>query len=463
MTNICHRETSADGSHEELASDASGHVSSDLAGTSCVAPTGHARTNHLLPAGENTAVLSIDKTSSETLGDWFKLKDRKRLTFELDPERGDARFWCGDSTVQEQVKSAVFDGLDQGVPRLIVYGEYGTGKTHALRHCEWMLDNDQTHGAVQVKRIEWAGFGSRTRFVDLYRDTMGRLGLPFISSLVHAHFFKNKALSLPSHLAEPLGQDTDLEIVLRQLARLDSLSNVTRLPDAKTNMAWRWLTGHVLRQSDRKALNVSASLLENATPARLVPLLQLWGYLSELHHNKKLLLLYDEAEQVSELKRNRDALNSFTSATRALFDRSQKDIGVILAFYATDLNESDLIRPDTLSRLNPAEQVIQLGALATPDKRREFLRRVLVELVEPGHGEYHPFEPAAFAHFAEHCEKLLIGLADERRKLLTRQGDPTPRTVLVALESITRVAYNLRAPTISIDFMTRHFPRLRNV
>jgi len=396
-----------------------------------------------------------------SFGEWFHLRDRQRATFELDPERGDARLWCGDPRIRETLKNALFGGIDRGVPQLILYGEYGTGKTHALRHCEWMLKNDSKYGAVHILRIEWAGFGGRTRFVDLYRETMGRLGLPFISSLMRDHFGVHKELDIPRHLVDALGQDTDLRTVLRRLARLDALPNMLHLPDAYTNLGWRWLTGHALNQSERKTLNVSASLVENANPARLAALLQLWGHLLQRHHGKKLLLLYDEAEQAHQLERNRDALNSFTSAIRALFDRSQKDVGVLLAFYATDLYENALIRPDTYSRLNLPEQVIQLGVLATAASRRDFLGRVLAELVESGQPEYHPFDQPAFDYFAEHCEKLLIGTADDRKRMLSRQGEPTPRTVLVAAASVTRAAYNVGERRISVEFMNRHFPRLR--
>ncbi|MFP2908926.1 hypothetical protein ACLESD_28530 [Pyxidicoccus sp. 3LFB2] len=395
--------------------------------------------------------------SSATLGEWFHLKDPTRTTFELDPER-DAEFWCGDPEIRDRLIEALRDGLDNGVPHLILFGEYGTGKTHALFHCKWTLEQQERTPRAHCVRIEWSGFSSRTRFIDVYRETLDRLGLGLVAELIRDHWQTHGRFRIPGDLGDFLEQDSDLQRALLIIAQTNELF-VFRAPNAKVVLAWRWLKGLALNQSQRRELNVSASLVEEAKPTRLVNLLRMLGYFMARRRDggRKLILMYDEGEQVDELRRSRDALNSFASATRALFDRSQSEVGVILAFFGARLEESALIRPDTHSRLDQDRQVISLPPLATMEKRRDFLDNVLRALVSPGQGPHYPFDAAARNFFAEHCGRFGVGLKEERFSFLTGGGEPTARTVLVALEAVTRAAYNLRERKITTSFMRNRF------
>lgn len=389
-----------------------------------------------------------------TLGRWFHLRDSERTSFELSPER-DADIWCGDPQVEKNLREALRAGIEQGVPKLLFYGEYGTGKTHSLFHCRRILEDRRCHCVAVV----WSGFSSRTRFSDLFRETMKSVSPSLPARLVRDHLREHQGeFILPGDLGELVRSDSDLRQALTTLADCESLFPAPTLNE-RGNLAWRWLQCFPLNAKQRKDLGVAASLSERDSPAHLVNVLRLIGALLRERKDQKLVFLFDEAEQTNELRHNRDALNSFASAIRALFDRSQQDIGILLSFYAPRLEEQVFIRPDTFSRLD-ASQIIQLRPLDKREERIDFLEAVLTQLVERGQPKHFPFQTTALLLLAERCDQLDMLIEHDPRSIKSSRGDFTPRTILKALNLVTRTAFSQGEQEISREFLRKHFPML---
>lgn len=395
----------------------------------------------------------------ESFSEWFHLKDSGRSTFELDQER-DAHMWCTEPDLERRLRSGLEAGLrDEGVPRLILYGEYGTGKTHALNHCKWLVEKQlrNTQNVIFRHHI-WSGFDRRTRFLDIYRETLDKaLGMSLVRELVRSHFQNNSyKLHLPRELDEALGQDQDLVTTLRELAQPEHFPG---MPAAKkTLVAWRWLKGLALSSSERGNLGVSASLSERTTPVHLVRILELIGYLLKAQRGQRLVLLFDEGEQFNNLPT--EGRDDIAAAIRALFERQRQYVGILLAFWATREGPGDLIRSDVYSRLNPDQQVFELATLNQVEARRAFISAVLRELTKDDVSADFPFEPAALTLVSETCERLVAGLEVNLPGLYTSRREVTPRTVLIALNRVARLAYDLQVRPISEAFLRTHFPHL---
>jgi len=393
-----------------------------------------------------------------SFSEWFHLKETSRTTFELDQER-DAHFWCTGLELEQRLQNGLLDGLrEERVPRLILYGEYGTGKTHALHHCRWLVERQPDLASVITFRHHvWSGFDRRTRFLDIYRETLDRaLGINLVADLLRSHWRTYRTLSLPQDLETALGQDQDLLTTLQALAQLEQFPG---MPAGKrTLIAWRWLKGLALSQSERQTLGVSASLSELGAPVHLVRILELIGHLLKVHCGQRLVLLYDEGEQFNNLPA--EGRDDIASAIRALFDRQRQHLGILLAFYATREGPGDRIRPDVASRLEPDRQVFELPTLNTVDERRGFAVQVLRELIQEGEPSDSPFEPPALTFLSEHCERLVAGLEVRLPGLYSSRREVTPRTVLIALNRVARLAYDLQVSLISISFIRKHFPHL---
>src|SRR3989442_1357615 len=73
-----------------------------------------------------------------TFQEWFCLREGRR-NFEIDPLH-DQEFLFGEAMWQEDIDSRLKRAQLLGTPvRLVWWGQYGIGKTHRLRHTEYLI------------------------------------------------------------------------------------------------------------------------------------------------------------------------------------------------------------------------------------------------------------------------------------------------------------------------------------
>lgn len=73
---------------------------------------------------------------------WFCLKDR--LIFTIDPltVESDAQFYFGrDETKENILKQLRRSFINPGIPKMMIFGPFGSGKTHTLLHINYILNN----------------------------------------------------------------------------------------------------------------------------------------------------------------------------------------------------------------------------------------------------------------------------------------------------------------------------------
>lgn len=397
--------------------------------------------------------------SEMSFGRWFHLRDPERTSFELSPER-DVDIWCGDQQILRQLHEYLATAPDRA-PKLLFYGAYGTGKTHSLFHCKHILES-QRHCLCLY--IVWSGFSARTRFSDVFREVIKQLSPKIAIELCRAHFAANKnEFAISGELGRQIHSDIDLRQVLRILAADEPLLTASGALSKKANLAWRWLQCLPLNTTQRNELNVSASLIEDGSPTRLVNILRLFGSLLWEQQNRRLVLIFDEAEQAQQLRHKTDALNHVASATRALFDRDHQEIGILVAFFATNLAEQVLIRQDTVSRLSLTRQIIELRALLRVEQRIDFLEAVLNALVDPRQSKNAPLQTSALLLLAERGDQLDLLIEENPRNIRSSRGDFTPRMLLKALDQVTRAAYRDLQREITRDYLRQKFPQLGGV
>lgn len=408
------------------------------------------------------------------IGEWFRLKDPTRTSFELDPEHNssDALLWCGDDLVRQKLLKGTIEVLrdrhrsidsapyNSQTPHLLFVGDYGTGKTHAWYHIDRLLEQDAgLRDRVWTCRLEWTAFSRKTRFSDVYRATLQRLGYEKIKSLVKAHLSRHhQQLIVPGELGKQLQGDSDLLAALKALVG-ESIQYPLLNPSERNEsnlLGWRWLQGLPLTIVQRTKLGVAVSLAETQDTLRYVSLLRFLGFLSLECQNRTLLLFYDEAEQLSELSRSPDAKSSFGSALRALFDRGQTELGIVLGMTQREGEEAVLFRADLLSRLDRENQFIKFDVL-DPTKQMQFTRKVLAALARPDFPPYHPFHEDALRLFVQNLPRFVPGTDLERNRLFGSKGEVTSRTIMMALAAVTSAARRHGELTISEHFIRTHF------
>lgn len=348
------------------------------------------------------------------------LKDHLCLTrpnFQINPKQAfdDAKLFFGEQRNAEIIGNMEMGYMAGYVPRMYLFGGYGTGKTHLLYHLKYHFETSD--GPVQVLPfVVQAEAESKTRFQALHKRMMDALSLARLEKV-----YMDYNLSLGD----------EREKKLRELFSDENLFQAMRLlptgPANKT-LAWRWLTGEKLSVKDQTDLGVTSNLTETGD---LVRVLAVVGELFK-RSGQHLLFLVDESEALHVVSQH-DAQRSWHDAFRRLADSNDnQSVGWVLSFYTTMQDEPPgfMTEGDIMTRLG--REGIRLLEPLAPVEVAKFLTDLLGAFVDR--------EAAAAKIQAEGLETTaeLYPFTDDGLSVFVQHAsvDPhnsIPRTILGAL------------------------------
>jgi len=212
--------------------------------------------------------------------------------------------------------------MDSGrVPRYVVFGLFGVGKTQFLLHLKHELSSK-----AECVYVETPSCHRRTRFVEFYRAIVMALGRQTVIDML-AKGIQSVQQNRKSALEIGLSED---------LANIIS----TALANNQEFTLWRWLVGQKLSASDAASLE---AVRQELADEDAVTILNSLAVLNVRLNRKPLLLLIDEFETTMYI--SGDAMVSFTEAMRSLVDEGSQ-VGAVFALTARALAEM----PSAISR-----------------------------------------------------------------------------------------------------------------
>src|SRR5438128_173916 len=116
--------------------------------------------------------------------EWFCLK-ADRENFEIDPVRDQAHLF-GEPEWRTQIDDILHTAEELNVPvRLVWWGDFGIGKTHRLRHTEFLIKTKpyQYHPCYVVA----TDLQEKTGFERLHRELVNSLGRDSMRELVRKY------------------------------------------------------------------------------------------------------------------------------------------------------------------------------------------------------------------------------------------------------------------------------------
>lgn len=363
-----------------------------------------------------------------------------RENFQINPKQSltDAMLYFGKAQNDEIIKD-IARGYSAGyVPRVYIFGQYGTGKTHLLYHLKYHFESDEAAGVLPI--LVTVEAESRTRFQALHKKLLDAIG---IERLAKAHQDYGFAAGDRDARFRELFPDQNLFKVLQLI----------QAGPANRNLAWRWITGERLSPAEQSQLGVTSSLTETG---ELVETLIALGELMK-RTGKHLLFLVDEAEALHRVS-NADSQGSWHDAFRRLADpNDNQSVGWIVAFYQSMADEAPrfMMEADILTRLGQPG-IFNMPPLAHVEVR-QFLVDLLGKFVDPecalakvksgGVKEAvsnFPFTDGGLTAFVEHARQ-----APERA---------IPRTILKALTACALEAMDVDSPIIDASLVDRVVP-----
>ncbi len=284
---------------------------------------------------------------------FFGLADERRETFVVSPERDPGLLVDLDKLVPfletrfEQKGSA---------PQAILYGEFGTGKTHALRYVEHVLGPKY---AQQPIYFMLSNFGPKSTFSDVHLRVMNALD-PYLPKILAALPDAETAINDNKRLTE------DMKAALRYL-KTPNLS-----PEQRGTIRI-WMMGAGPTPSQARKLGFAGRLLETSGPVELVNFWKGIGELWAKATGKRLLLLIDEGEAFQKVT-DSQAQASIGTGMRELFETDNAAVGIFLAANTPDARKGihPLQRADLQSRL--VGKTLTLTGLADPKHIEHFIQ-----------------------------------------------------------------------------------------
>src|SRR5947208_15015229 len=116
------------------------------------------------------------------MGEWFGLKAEHRdFMIETDV---DARLFFARAELDDQLQAILRRSFRTGTPpKLVLYGDWGVGKTHTMRHLEFEIAEDEAAKAMVVF-VEMPDISSKSSFQVAHSAFLDALGLKRARELV---------------------------------------------------------------------------------------------------------------------------------------------------------------------------------------------------------------------------------------------------------------------------------------
>jgi len=234
----------------------------------------------------------------------------KEEHYAINPRTEHAAFFVRQSEFKRFYDDLLGTLASGRVPRYVIFGSFGVGKTHFLYHLKSRLSEK-----AEAIYLQTPPSHRRTSFIEFYSTIISEIGRSQITALLA------QALKKPERMKE-LGLNEDLIHVI-----------ATASSNGEDFLLWKFLSGIKLKASEADKIE---ALRPELTADDAVALLNTLSAMQKESGGKPIVLLIDEFENTGHI--GGDAKIIFTEAVRAMVDEASK-VGVIFALTARSTAE----------------------------------------------------------------------------------------------------------------------------
>ncbi len=375
----------------------------------------------------------------ETMKTWFGLKD-EHVDFTIANDL-DARLFFVRHELDDTLRSILRRSFRTGnPPKFVLYGDWGVGKTHTMRHVQHVIENTPEFRA-RVVFVELPDISSKSRFDVAHGALLDALS--FDVARLWIQDYQRKHGQKSQDTIREFTQSGDIAIAFGNLGAFGDNSRI----------AWDWLRGVELSAVESRNAGLPPSVGQSGHLARI---LQMFGRLCREVEDNFLVFMLDEATKLSSVS-NQDAINHWLNAFKVLADDQTKEVGFIVSGSWNDPDEMALPLQDQqvrsrfgeqsyirLQTLNEAETAVFMKALLSewidPDKKKALLKTFAAE----ADGEAISDECFPFTN---------DGLASAARYATRQGGYTTPRDIQKTLDDFTNRAIDDKRHILSSTYL----------
>jgi hypothetical protein len=301
----------------------------------------------------------------ETLKTWFGLKN-EHIDFTIANDI-DAKLFFARHELNERLLAILRRSFRTGSPpKFVLYGDFGAGKTHTMRHVQYVIEHNQEFPG-RVVFVELPDISAKSHFDVAHAALLDALGFD-VARLWIQEYQRIHGQKTQENIRD-FTQSGDIAIAFGNLGAFGDISRI----------AWDWLRGVELNSAESRNAALPTSVTQSG---QLVRILQMFGRLCREIEMNVLILMLDEARKLSSIS-NQDAVNHWVNAFKLLADDQTKEIGFIVSGLWVEPDDMALPLQDAqvLSRFGE-QNYIRLHNLGEPEAE-EFMRSLLSEWVDP--------------------------------------------------------------------------------
>jgi hypothetical protein len=333
---------------------------------------------------------------------WFGLKSG-RDDFHIQTKRDYALFFARsliDTTIRRSIDEA---NRGRNPIKMVLYGDWGCGKTHTLRHLEYLLEHTSVPKGFPVF-IDLPDVMAKTRFNEAQSLLLDAIGFEKVREWVRQY---NARYSDAGKRIREFTSSADIEKALLTILGFGDSAQI----------AWEWLRGESLNANASRAVGLPPSLTQSHA---LVSVLRILGQMCLEFEERMLTFLVDEADNLKNVT-DHDSTNHWRQCLRSLADVDNEECGLVIAGGFNDTEEMPAMLSDQqiMTRFG-LSHYISLQTFQR-DEATEFLKCLFVEWIDDakrsviisGHpseadgeslqADTFPFTAEGLTKFSEYC------------------------------------------------------------
>ena len=300
----------------------------------------------------------------ETMQSWFGLKQDHR-DFSIQTE-GDRRLFFARHELDVELKRRLNRAFrTENPPKMVLYGDWGVGKTHTMRHLQYEIEKQEAYRAVVVF-VELPDITKKATFQVAHSALLDAFGIERAKTWLL--YFQTKHQADARQLIQDYTQSNDIAIAF---ANLTSIGETSRI-------AWDWLRGIKLSATEMRMASLPPALEQSG---HFVKVLQMLGRLAREVQDAMLVFMLDEATKLDSVS-DSDSVAHWRNAFKLLADDSTKEVGLIVSISVIDLNDIAVPLQDqqVVSRFGQSNYV-RLGNLSE-EETRDFISDLVHEWID---------------------------------------------------------------------------------
>lgn len=363
------------------------------------------------------------------LHDWFCLR-QGRDSFKPHNVRDRNLLFCHQNLLQDEILNSIELRFAANEPvKMLILGDWGVGKTHAVNHICWWLDANADNYPVRPVVIEVGDISRSSKFDVLVKPFLQKLGLDFVIDAVHGYKQVNPNLvrSLTHASVSPLVAEAFSKFLL---------ANPGDTPPQNVKDSFEYLKGCKLT-GEAARMGLGQQLTESTD---LYSVLLAIGEMYRTVHGHRIIFVADEAAKLETVDTEDATRAHWVNANKLVLEDNNNAFGFVYTISARrDQLPAALYEDQLRNRLG--DNVFEIKNLAAQDVGEflialiaEFVDRPQVEMlvsagtIDPAVYQWdnYPFVAAARNQFIDHFNRT--------------QEDAKPRDICNKLNDVAFIA-----------------------